>query len=150
MPSPADLNAQGDALAALLTGVHADAVVAARGEPDCGIAILLRPVTGEAPVAGGGDCTCETRWVAHVVASLECGLEGAQEIVYELASTCGDRSIAARLKPARKTPTALGAIGAAVHKVDPATGFGLIQYKSDGPPNAYAAQVQFTVRYDCC
>lgn len=161
MPSPADLNAQGDALAALLEGVHADATVAARGEPECLIAILIRPVTGQARAVGAkgaDDCTCETRWVVFAVASLDCELEAAQRTVYELMSGCGDRSIPARLKPARKTPTALYVtvggesvrLGAAVHAVDPASGFGLIQYKTDGPPNAYAAQVQLTIRYDCC
>lgn len=150
MPSPGDLALQGEALEALLAGVHADAVVASRGEPDCGVAILIRPVEGERVVTGAGACVCETRWVVHAVVRLDCPLDEAQAIVYGLMSACGDGSIPRRLKPNQKSPTALGALGAAVHRVEPPVGFGLTQYKTDGPPNAYAAQVQVLVRYEGC
>ncbi len=150
MPPSGDLASQGEALALLLDGVHDDAVVAHLGEPDCGIAILVRPVEGERQVTGAGTCVCETRWVVHVVVRLDCPLEDAQAVVYGLMSACGDGSIPRRLKPNQKSPTPLGSLDAAVHKVEVPVGFGLIQYKTDGPPNAYTAQVQCTVRYDCC
>jgi hypothetical protein len=158
MPSPADLNLQGDALVALLDGVHPDATIAARGEPDCMISILVRPLAGEGAAPNSGGCVCDTRWGVYVIASLDCGLDEAQRAVYELVSNCGERSIPARLKPNRKTPTPLYVteddepvrLGAAVYAVEPATSFGLTQYKTDGPANAYAAVVPAVVRYDCC
>jgi len=167
MPSPADLNLQGDALVRLLTGVHPDVDVAARGEPDCMPAkravVLVRPLAGEAPAVGAnggtGGCVCETRWGAYVIADVAtCGLEAAQSLVNELVSWCGEHSVPAALKPARRLPTVLqvmdGAdlvkLGAAVHAVEPATSFGLTQYKTDGPANAYGAVIPVVIRYDCC
>lgn len=153
MPSPADLNAQGDALVALLAGIHpdvADTSIVARGSADCLPALLIRPITGEAPAAGSGSCVCETRWGVYILADASACLEDAQELVNELASNCGAHSIPARLKPNRKFPTALGSIAAAVHVVEPAGQFGLTQFNTDGPANAYGAVVPLVIRYNCC
>lgn len=165
MPSPADLATQGAALELLLAGIHPalqDTSVLALGNPPCLPAILLRPIAGESTVQGSGGCTCETRWGAYLLAPIEGCLEDAQALVYELASNCGERSVPARLKPNRKLPTPLRvrateeddaelvSIGAAIHAVEPAASFGLVQFNTEGPPNAYGAVVPIVIRYDCC
>jgi len=149
---PGDLNAQGDALVALLAGIHpdvADASIVTRGVADCMPAILVRPITGEATVPDSGGCTCETRWGLYIVADVSC-LADSQALVNELVSACGDHSIPLRLKPNRRFPTKLEGIAAAIHAVDPATSFGLTQYNTDGPANAYGAVIPVVIRYDCC
>lgn len=150
MPSPADLNAQGDALVTLLDGVHPDVTVVTRGVADCLPAILVRPTTGEAEAPSAGGCVCQTRWGLYILVDASACLEDAQELVNALASSCGDYSIKARLKPSRKTPTKLDGIAAAVHAVEPASSFGLTQYNTDGPANAYGAVIPVVIRYDCC
>lgn len=157
MPSRGNLNDQGDALALLLEGIHTDAVVAARGEPECGLPILVRPTTGPQLTGASGDCYCEVRWTVLALRRLDCPLEDAQRVIYDLMSSCGDNSIPARLKPAPRTPTPLLSPGdpptpleAAITAVDPPTSFGVFQYKTDGPPNMYGAMVALTVRYKCC
>ena len=162
MPSPGSLNDQGDALVALLAGIHpdvTDASIVARGSPACLPALIIRPLAGEGAAAGGGGCTCETRWGVFVLAdaALDC-LENSQALVNELASNCGEHSIPATLKPNRKTPTPLNvtvddapaALGAAIHAVEPATQFGLTQFNTDGAPNAYGAVIPVVIRYHCC
>ena len=154
MPSPADLNDQGDALVALLAGIHpavSDASIVARGSPVCLPALIVRPTLGEAVVPNSGGCVCETRWGVFILAdaALDC-LENSQALVNELVSSCGEHSIPTRLKPNRKTPTKLAGIAAAVHAVDPATSFGLTQFNTDGPANAYGAVIPIMIRYECC
>lgn len=160
MPSPGDLNLQGDALVALLRGIHpdvTDASILARGVASCMPSILVRPLAGEETVPNSGGCACQTRWGVYLAADVACQ-EDAQELVNKLASACGEHSIPLRLKPNRKTPTPLYVtvagesvkLGAAVHLVEPATNFGLIQHNTDGPANAYGAVIPVVIRYDCC
>lgn len=154
----ADLRAQGAALESCLAGLgtaltpllgaHQVLTVASQGQPECLPVLLVRPSLGEDAVLGQ-KCLFTTSWVIAAYWSLDCGLEEAQAAVYALMSGCSTQgSIKAHLSD-RANLAPLRDIGVGIKTIEAPRGFLVTPYATDGPPNAFWAQVPVILTYSC-
>jgi len=155
-----DLRTQGKALEACLTGLALSGALTAHlggslhleiasvGQPECLPVLLIRPSLGEDKVPGAR-CLYTSAWAVSAYWSLGCGLEEAQAAIYTLMSGCGvPGSILDHLStPENLAP--LRAIGAGIKAIEAPRGFSVTQYATDGPPNAFWAQVPVILTYTC-